>query len=193
MRSHDWKGFWLPLRVDRYLWVTAAREHRFTTSNARYELISFATEIRLRSERRAGELLRDMPKNDGGRPEKNQSQSATSFSPPTLADLGVTKDQSSKWQKLAALPEDKFEAKVDNAKGRASNASTSAPDLRTTFTGENEWYTPEDARRVLRPNYNVAIHSAAKRGHAHLALTSRSVRAQCRLSACHAHRPQQPR
>ena len=45
----------------------------------------------------------------------------------TFADLGVTKTQSSKWQKLAALPEDKFEIRVAHAKARVENMTTSAP------------------------------------------------------------------
>jgi hypothetical protein len=32
--------------------------------------------------------------------------------------MGVTDTQSSKWQKLAALPEDKFEIRVEHAKAR---------------------------------------------------------------------------
>jgi hypothetical protein len=36
----------------------------------------------------------------------------------TLADDGITKTQSSKWQKLAALPEQKFEIRVEHAKAR---------------------------------------------------------------------------
>jgi hypothetical protein len=42
--------------------------------------------------------------------------------PPTLADLGVTKVQSSKWQKLAALPKEEFEDKIDFAKERSDAA-----------------------------------------------------------------------
>ncbi len=75
------------------------------------ELISYATEIRLRAERRAGELLRDMEKHEGGRPKKTGNKSQPVFQP-KLAELGVTKAQSSRWQKLADLPEDKFEARV---------------------------------------------------------------------------------
>jgi hypothetical protein len=35
---------------------------------------------------------------------------------PKLFDLGITKDQSSRWQKLAAMPEKEFEEKVTGIK-----------------------------------------------------------------------------
>jgi hypothetical protein len=57
--------------------------------------------------RRAGELLREMLKCRGGNasPEKLLSKAM----PPTLSDLGITRDQSSKWQKIAAVPEEHFD------------------------------------------------------------------------------------
>jgi hypothetical protein len=73
------------------------------------EMLKHATEIRLRAERRAGELLADMPKHQGGRPEKTATDHGAVFNteiarPMTLAEMGVTDNQSSKWQKLASLP-----------------------------------------------------------------------------------------
>src|SRR5215831_10390077 len=71
-------------------------------------LITQATEIRMRAERRAGELLREMAQRkerDSGKGNRNpvlKSQAAT----PKLADLGINKTQSSRWQKLATLDED---------------------------------------------------------------------------------------
>jgi hypothetical protein len=52
-----------------------------------------------------------MPKRKGGNasPEKLLSQATTA----TLPDLGITRDQSSKWQKIAAIPEEHFEAVID--------------------------------------------------------------------------------
>lgn len=61
-----------------------------------------ACEIRLRAERKAGALLSEMEKLKG-RPEK--ASTAT-----TLSDLGVSRDQSSKWQQLAQVPDEEFEA-----------------------------------------------------------------------------------
>src|SRR5215469_5774225 len=57
--------------------------------------------IRLRAEHRCGQLLAEEEKDRGGRPQAsgNRSQHATS-----LADYGVSKTQSSCWQKLAAVP-----------------------------------------------------------------------------------------
>jgi len=117
-------------------------------------LISHATEIRLRAERRAGELLAQSPKAKGGE-QYHESTGSEREPVPTLSDLGVTKTQSSKWQKLAALPEDKFEIRVEHAKARVSDMTTSAPSpyTKAIFSGENEWYTPveyvEKARQVL--------------------------------------------
>ena len=67
-----------------------------------------ATEIRLRAEHRAGELLAAMPKAIGARgsgSNQHQVQSPVATAPEsqTLDELGVTKTESSKWQKLAAM------------------------------------------------------------------------------------------
>jgi hypothetical protein len=48
-----------------------------------------------------------MEKHDGGRPAKNRSRDATGLA--RLSDLGVTKSESSRWQREAAVPEDAFE------------------------------------------------------------------------------------
>ncbi|MCM8623266.1 MAG: hypothetical protein NFW16_16400 [Candidatus Accumulibacter sp.] len=45
---------------------------------------------------------------------------------PTLSDLGITKNDSSRWQKLAAIDEEKFEAAVATAKEAAGEVTTAA-------------------------------------------------------------------
>jgi hypothetical protein len=57
-------------------------------------------EIRLRAERKAGELLATMEKAKAGPPVRNRSVDATDYrGAPTLHDLGISRDQSSRWQK----------------------------------------------------------------------------------------------
>jgi hypothetical protein len=84
------------------------------------ELIQFASEIRLRAERRAGELLKEMVKRgerDPGGRGRVECRPATQ-----LADLDVTKSQSSRWQKLADLPEPVFEAHVTETRKRLEHS-----------------------------------------------------------------------
>jgi N6-adenosine-specific RNA methylase IME4 len=84
-------------------------------------LIKHATEIRMRAERRAGELLIEMAERgerDSGKGNRNpalKSRNAT----PKLSDLGISKTKSSRWQKLAELDDDIFETRVEQASTRA--------------------------------------------------------------------------
>src|SRR6516225_3771186 len=80
-------------------------------------LITQATEIRMRAERRAGELLtamKDRGQREGaGGDRKSKSPSAILI--PKLSDIGITATQSSRWQRLAALDDNRFEQQVERA------------------------------------------------------------------------------
>jgi hypothetical protein len=94
-------------------------------------LIEHATEIRMRAEIRAGELLAQMKKNKGarsqGRPKKGGSdKTPPKDATPKLSDLGIDKSQSSRWQKLAALSKEQQEEKIEFAKRKADAALTTS-------------------------------------------------------------------
>ena len=73
-------------------------------------LIEDATEIRLRAERRAGELLAEMGKNQGAVAGKTGRRGKPVLdTKPKLADFGVSKTQSSRWQALASIPQENFD------------------------------------------------------------------------------------
>ena len=75
-----------------------------------FGLALFHSHSRRRMPRRAGELLKAMEKAKAGRPPNNRLQDTTDLSKPkTLAELGISKQQSSDWQRLAAAPERQFE------------------------------------------------------------------------------------
>jgi len=82
-----------------------AEAYRYALRQAKEspEVIRKAEEIKLRAERRAGELLGETVNHGGDRKTESRSNDTT------LNDIGVTKDQSSKWQKIASIPEEKFE------------------------------------------------------------------------------------
>lgn len=81
------------------------------------EMIQRAKSVKLQAERKLGEILAAMPKNEGAKgtganqyggavPKENRT------SPPTLADLGIDKKVSARARKLAALPAEQFAAVV---------------------------------------------------------------------------------
>jgi hypothetical protein len=99
------------------------------------EMQNMACEIRLRAERRAGQLLLDMQKNPGtrgaGRPRKDGSRirwsKPSTAKTPKLEEIGITKDQSSKWQKIALLVDDAtFEKALVQAREKNGELNTAA-------------------------------------------------------------------
>lgn len=121
------------------------------------ELVEWATEIKVRAERRAGEMLTDMAKSgkraSTGGDKKSSSQPTTMI--PTLSDLNVSRDQSSRWQKLAAIPDKTFEAALAVVKEAAGGGVTTAAMLRlgaarsTTQTpAERKPLTTEEKRDI---------------------------------------------
>lgn len=119
------------------------------------EAANAAAEIKLRAERKAGEMLAAMEKKPAGRPAENRSHDVTDL-PPSLDDLGIDKMQSSRWQREAKVPEEEFEAYIESCcyegkevtqAGLLKIANGSHVSLNS---GENEWYTPPEYIEAAR-------------------------------------------
>ncbi len=68
-----------------------------------------ASEIRIRAERRMGEMLRDQ---EMQKPRQYQQASRRERLAPTLKEVGITYSMSSRAQKIASVPEAEFEAVI---------------------------------------------------------------------------------
>jgi hypothetical protein len=105
------------------------------------EAANAASEIKLRAERKAGEMLAEVT---GGSGRKEKSHDAT-----FLSDLGVSRDQSSRWQRQARVEDDDFEAYLRDCQKHAREV-TQAGLLKlangahvSNNSGNSEWYTPQ--------------------------------------------------
>jgi hypothetical protein len=65
-------------------------------------------ELKLRAERRAGELLQTMEKQRPGTYQQRYKDDTLAL-PKTYKELGLTKIDAAKWQKIAMIPEKDFE------------------------------------------------------------------------------------
>jgi uncharacterized small protein (DUF1192 family) len=89
------------------------------------QLVQWATEIKVRAERKAGQMLAEMPKAVGGNPNLPTGHIVGPVAQ-TLSEIGITKNDSSRWQKLAAVSDEQFEHAVSAAKEVAGKVTTAA-------------------------------------------------------------------
>ena len=95
--------------------------------------------IRLRAEHKAGELDKEREKQQGARGTGSNQHHQVGLdggTPPTLADLGVSKRQMHDWRKLSDIPKDEFEAALAD------------PDRKPTTAGLIREHTPAAPERV---------------------------------------------
>lgn len=86
------------------------------------EMIQWATEIKVRAERRAGEMLAHGFQS--GERARSGGAMKKESPPPTLSEIGISRDQSSRWQSLAGMSEEHFETAVATAKDTAGQVTT---------------------------------------------------------------------
>jgi hypothetical protein len=91
------------------------------------QIIANASEIKVRAERKAGELLATMPKNEGTKGQLTGDvvvgghvDGPPTDPTPTLKDLGITKNQSAQWQEIARTPVEIFEAALAEARSAST-------------------------------------------------------------------------
>jgi len=88
-----------------------------------WEAQNHAAELKLRAERRLGELLVDMPRNRGGNPNLLHDETG---SPPSYRELGIDRVEAHRWQTIATVPIDTFEQHIAAAKAAKRELTTAA-------------------------------------------------------------------
>lgn len=90
------------------------------------EAENHAARLRLEAERKAGALLAETEKARGAAsPQRGNTVLPRDEAPPRLQDLGVTKKQSSDWQRMARVPDEVFEAHVSEVARKGEPLTTS--------------------------------------------------------------------
>lgn len=116
------------------------------------EQVNLAAAAKLWAERRAGELLREAPKNGGRLLRGNETRPRDST--PTLEDLGVAKHESSRWQQLAEIPTEDFAEAVEQA---AAEGTVTAAAVRRLVVPVSEELLERQARQANIAHLNRCL------------------------------------
>jgi hypothetical protein len=127
-----------------------------------------ACEIRLRAERKAGLLLKAIEKAKAppgpGRGKKRRCSEGTAFSKSkTLKDLGISKKQSSRWQQLADVPEEQFEAALAGPEKPSTSGIIARAEIRMADELD-EKPSAQGRRTDLVPNGNEVAPTIGELG-----------------------------
>lgn len=89
--------------------IARAAEVYAKASHMSREMVNRAGEMKLLADRKAGELLKQLQKSQGGRPEKTvRGVRTVSDYHRVLEETNTSKDAAARWQKIADIPETAF-------------------------------------------------------------------------------------
>ena len=110
------------------------------------EVVNHAGEIKLLADRKAGELLKQLERSQGGRPEKTLPHSQTvSAYRRVLAETNTSDNTAATWQKLAAIPEAKVRDYLATVRG-SDDAEVSTRGLLKAANGHHKKSAEDDDR-----------------------------------------------
>jgi hypothetical protein len=127
------------------------------------EMQNLCAEIKLRAERRLGEMLGEA--NTAERRQTNLLRGRT-MQPrddtPSLADIGISKSQSSRWQMIATIDSKLFEDKIEKLKMSGKELTSGAmvdfaKYLQREQTRASEQHSALRAGQMLKPDQNVKV------------------------------------
>jgi hypothetical protein len=73
------------------------------------EMVEWATEIKVRAERKAGEMLAEVERTPGKRKNGTSLHHGAKSLGEVISENDIPRITAHRWQKLAAIPEDNFE------------------------------------------------------------------------------------
>ena len=116
---------------------------------ASIETTNYASEVRLRAERRLGEILLAMPKrgpeHSKGGGSKGSKRVPLPDAPPTLASAGISKKTSARAKTLAAVPEKNFEEALTVESGKELNHNRVANEIKSAMSHEKRTAARQEA------------------------------------------------
>jgi len=148
----------------------AAIQAYLKQSGESLEIQNMAAEIKIRAERRAGEILHEMDLHKGGRPSENRSHREIGF--PRLRDLDIDRNMSSRCQLIASIPQKDFDDRVAEIKGKGQELTSKEflslagylqrererQDRRRAAFEEAEKVQPDDRIKVFHGDFREVLN-----------------------------------
>ena len=116
-----------------------------------------ASEIRIRAERRLGEMIREQKQGEGlatgGQPYQSTGthKEPVEKTTPTLADIGISKKLSSRAQSLAAIPAEDFEVTLDEHRAQQQAVTVATMQKLAEKAKEHEQKEVTEPERKNKP------------------------------------------